>query len=57
MKKIMIVRPHDFVDIAMAIPGIMTDVKYYTGDNFVGEQIDGYEAPATINVGESVQLN
>ena len=45
MKKIMIVRPSDFVDIALAIPGIMTDVKYYTGDNFVGERIDGYEAP------------
>jgi len=45
MKKIMIVRPNDFVDISMEIPGIMTDVKYYTGDNFVGERIDGYEAP------------
>lgn len=41
----MIVRPSDFVDISMAIPGIITDVKYFTGENFVGERIDGYEAP------------
>lgn len=45
MKKIMIVRPSDFVDISMEIPGIITDVKYFTGENFVGERIDGYEAP------------
>lgn len=45
MKKIMIVRPNDFVDISTEIPGIATDVKYYTGENFVGERIDGYEAP------------
>ncbi|MDK2942988.1 MAG: zinc D-Ala-D-Ala dipeptidase, partial [Acetobacterium sp.] len=45
MKKIMIVRPNDFVDISLEIPGIITDVKYFTGDNFVGERIDGYETP------------
>jgi D-alanyl-D-alanine dipeptidase len=45
MKKIMIVRPDDFIDISAEIPGIITDVKYYTGENFVGERIDGYEAP------------
>jgi D-alanyl-D-alanine dipeptidase len=45
MKKNIIVRPNDFVDISLEIPGIMTDVKYYTGENFVGERIDGYEAP------------
>jgi D-alanyl-D-alanine dipeptidase len=45
MKKIMIVRPKDFVDISLEIPGIVTDVKYYSGENFVGKRIDGYEAP------------
>lgn len=48
MKKIMIVRPNDFVDISLEIPGILTDVKYFTGDNFVGERIDGYEAPTIL---------
>lgn len=48
MKRIMIVRPNDFVDISLEIPGIITDVKYFTGDNFVGERIDGYEAPTVL---------
>lgn len=48
MKRIMIVRPNDFVDISLEIPGIITDVKYFTGDNFVGEKIDGYEAPTIL---------
>lgn len=45
MKRIMIARPEDFVDISQEIPGIITDVKYFTGENFVGEKIDGYDAP------------
>ncbi|KNZ40514.1 M15 family metallopeptidase [Acetobacterium bakii] len=45
MKRIMIARPVDFVDISQEIPGILTDVKYFTGENFVGEKIDGYDAP------------
>lgn len=45
MKRIMIARPEDFVDISLEIPGIVTDVKYFTGENFVGEKIDGYDAP------------
>jgi len=45
MKRIMIDRPEDFVDISLEISGIVTDVKYFTGDNFVGEKIEGYNAP------------
>lgn len=45
MKRIMIARPEDFVDISLEIPGIATDVKYFTGKNFMGEKIDGYNAP------------
>ncbi|MBC3889884.1 peptidase M15 [Acetobacterium paludosum] len=48
MKRIMIVRPSDFVDISLEIPGIITDVKYFTGENFVGERIDGYESPTIL---------
>lgn len=48
MKRIMIERPSDFVDISLEVPGIITDVKYFTGENFVGERIDGYEAPTIL---------
>lgn len=44
----MIARPEDFVDITKEIPGILTDVKYFTGENFVGERIDGYDAPIVL---------
>ncbi len=45
MKKIKLVRPDDMIDVKTKIPDIVIDVKYYTGDNFVGERIDGYESP------------
>lgn len=48
MKRIMITRPEDFVDISLEIPEIVTDVKYFTGENFVGEKIDGYDAPIVL---------
>jgi D-alanyl-D-alanine dipeptidase len=37
--------PHDFVDIKDVIPSIVLDIRYYTPHNFVGERIDGYNAP------------
>ena len=37
--------PHDFVNIKEVIPSIILDIKYYTPHNFVGERIDGYNAP------------
>lgn len=43
MRRIRLDRPGDFVDISKEIPGIKTEVRYFTGDNFVGERIDGYE--------------
>ncbi|HEY5556807.1 M15 family metallopeptidase [Acetobacterium sp.] len=48
MKRIMITRPEDFVDISLEIPEIVTDVKYFTGENFAGEKIDGYDAPIVL---------
>jgi zinc D-Ala-D-Ala dipeptidase len=35
----------DFVDIREVIPAIILDIKYYTPHNFIGERIDGYNAP------------
>ncbi len=38
-------RPADFVDVKEVIPSIVLDIRYYTPHNFVGERIDGYDAP------------
>ena len=35
--------PEGFVYLDEAIPEIVIDLKYTTGDNFVGQPIDGYE--------------
>ena len=34
-----------FVDAADAVPGLLVEMRYAGPDNFVGERIDGYEAP------------
>ena len=34
-----------FVNISDVIPSIQLDIRYYTDYNFVGERIDGYNAP------------
>lgn len=40
--------PGGFVRLGEAIPGIMLDIRYYRADNFVGAQVEGYEAPVAI---------
>jgi len=37
-----------FVYVDRLIPNIVFDLPYYTGDNFVGERIDGYLKPRCI---------
>ena len=34
-----------FVDIQEAIPEILLDIRYYGPHNFLGEKVDGYQAP------------
>lgn len=34
-----------FVDVRKHIPSVQTDIRYYAAHNFVGERIDGYNAP------------
>ncbi|OIQ49290.1 D-alanyl-D-alanine dipeptidase [Pseudodesulfovibrio hydrargyri] len=41
-------RPEGFVTLNEFLPGAVYDVKYYTGDNFVGARVDGYEAPKVL---------
>ena len=38
-------RPDDFVDLADVVPDIVVDARYAGYFNFIGEPVDGYEAP------------
>ncbi len=44
-----------FVSAARVLPDIMTDIRYYTSFNFVGERIDGYEAPCALMTKETAR--
>lgn len=39
---------HDFVDVKEYIPSIVIDMRYYGPHNFVGQRINGYNAPKCI---------
>ena len=41
-------RPDCFVSVSEAIPDVLLDVRYYSTYNFVGERVDGYEAPVVL---------
>jgi D-alanyl-D-alanine dipeptidase len=45
--------PSGFVYVADVIPDAVLDIRYYGTDNFVGERIDSYDAPAAILSGEA----
>lgn len=36
-------RPELFVDLAKIEPSIFVDLKYFSGDNFIGSRVEGYE--------------
>ena len=35
----------DFVEVTEVVPDVILEIRYYSTYNFVGERIDGYEAP------------
>ncbi|MEW6254564.1 MAG: M15 family metallopeptidase [Pseudomonadota bacterium] len=37
-------RPPEFVNVNDLVSGARYDIRYFTGENFVGSRIDGYEA-------------
>ncbi|KAF7764839.1 D-alanyl-D-alanine dipeptidase [Pseudoalteromonas citrea] len=39
------VQAKDLYDVKKAIPSLVTDIRYFGTDNFVGTAIDGYSAP------------
>jgi D-alanyl-D-alanine dipeptidase len=45
--------PESFVDVRDVIPSIPLDIRYYSPHNFVGERIDGYNAPKCILIREA----
>lgn len=45
----------DFVLLADYIPGIVQEIRYYSSYNFVGERIDGYEAPVAMLTKEAAR--
>lgn len=38
----------DFVPVADAVPDVILEIRYYGTYNFVGDRIDGYEAPIAL---------
>ena len=44
-----------FVSVSDVIPDVLLDVRYYSPYNFVGERIDGYEAPLVLLTREAAE--
>lgn len=40
--------PDNFVYLREVAPHIVEDVRYHSGDNFIGDRVPGYEAPRVI---------
>ena len=52
------VNPEDssgFVNVSEVIPDIVLEIRYYSDYNFVGERIDGYEAPIAMLTKEAAE--
>lgn len=45
----------DFVLISDVVPDAILEIRYYSTYNFVGERIDGYEAPAALLTREAAE--
>jgi len=48
-------RPDVFVEIREVVPDVIMDIRYFTEHNFVGAQVDGYEAPKCYLTREAAQ--
>lgn len=48
-------RAPGFVSVSDVIPDVLLDVRYYSTYNFVGERIDGYEAPLVLLTEEAAE--
>ncbi len=48
-------RPDGFVLISDVIPDAILEIRYYSTYNFVGERIDGYDAPVALLTSEAAE--
>ena len=44
-----------FVRLADAVPDVILEIRYYSTFNFIGERIDGYEAPEALLTRQAAQ--
>ena len=52
------INPEDssgFVMLSEAVPDVILEIRYYSDYNFVGERIDGYEAPVALLTKEAAK--
>ena len=47
--------PSGFVLLADFVPGIVQEIRYYSTYNFVGDRVDGYEAPVALLTREAAR--
>ena len=47
--------PSGFVELSEAVPDAILEIRYYSTYNFVGERIDGYEAPVALLTREAAE--
>lgn len=47
--------PSGFVLLSDFIPGIVQEIRYYSTYNFIGDRIDGYEAPVALLTKEAAR--
>ena len=44
-----------FVSIGETVPDVLLDIRYYSSFNFIGERIEGYEAPVALLTREAAE--
>ena len=54
-KNVISMDPSGFVNISDAAPDVITDIRYYSTYNFIGDRIDGYEGPYALLTKETAQ--
>jgi len=47
--------PSRFVDVGRMIPDVITEIRYYTAYNFIGDRVDGYEEPLALLTAEAAR--
>ena len=45
----------DFINISDVVPDVITEIRYYSTYNFIGDRIDGYEEPIALMTKEATK--